>query len=129
MKVLIIEDDAAISKLYSVALSTTGYSVEITNNGEEGYTKALTYNPDLILCDIMMPKQNGIETLKKLRANAGTKTTPVLMLTNFGQENLVKEAFNNGATDYVLKYQSTPTEVAEKVKQHLSKGSSSTASA
>ncbi|MEK7565486.1 MAG: response regulator [Patescibacteria group bacterium] len=119
MKILIIEDDTAISKLYSVELMTKGYTVEICSNGEEGYTKALTYLPDLILCDIMMPVLNGIETLKKIRANETTKNIPMLMLTNFGQENLVKEAFNNGATDYILKYQSTPAEVTEKVKQHV----------
>jgi DNA-binding response OmpR family regulator len=123
MKILIIEDDAAISKLYSVELMTKGYTVEIANNGEEGYKKALTYLPDLILCDIMMPLLNGVETLKKIRANENTKSTPMLMLTNFGQENLVKEAFNNGATDYILKYQSTPSEVTEKVKQYLSRKS------
>lgn len=118
MKILIIEDDSAIAKLYSVELMTKGYEVEITGNGEDGYNKALTYLPDLILCDIMMPKLNGIETLKKIRANETIKSTPIIMLTNFGQENLVKEAFNNGATDYILKYQSTPSEVTEKVKQH-----------
>ncbi len=119
MKILIIEDDPAIAKLYSVELMTKGFTVEIAENGEEGFTKALTYLPDLILCDIMMPKQNGIETLKKVRADQSLKNTSVIMLTNFGQENLVKEAFNNGATDYILKYQSTPSEVTGKVKQHL----------
>lgn len=118
-KVLIIEDDPAFSKLWSVELVTNGFAVEIANNGEEGFAKAQTYLPDVILCDIMMPKLNGIDTLKKIRATETLKKTPVIMLTNFGQENLVKDAFSSGATDYVLKYQSTPAEIKEKVKQHL----------
>lgn len=118
-KVLVFEDDVANQKLYQVELTTKGFMVEVAGDGEEGCAKALTFKPDLILLDIMMPKLNGLDALKKLRATDGFKDIPIIMLTNFGQENLVKEAFDNGATDYIFKYQSTPVEVTEKVKHYL----------
>lgn len=118
-KILVFEDDKAMAKLYQVELTTKGFMVETAGDGIEGYDKAETFAPDIILLDIMMPKQNGIDTLKKFRANPKFKDIPILMLTNFGQESLVKEAFAGGATDYIFKYQSTPAEVTEKVKQYL----------
>ncbi|OGG06133.1 hypothetical protein A2872_04140 [Candidatus Gottesmanbacteria bacterium RIFCSPHIGHO2_01_FULL_42_12] len=118
-KILVFEDDKAMAKLYQVELTTKGFMVETAGDGVEGTEKAESFLPDLILLDIMMPKQNGIDTLKKLRENPKFKDIPVLMLTNFGQESLVKEAFSAGATDYIFKYQSTPAEVTEKVKQYL----------
>ncbi len=119
MKILIIEDDPSIAKLYQVELASRGYKVEIATDGESGIAKAKEWIPDLVLIDIMMPKINGIDTLKAIKADPNLKNVIAMMLTNFGQDNLVKEAFAGGASDYVLKYQSTPAEVAEKVGQHL----------
>lgn len=114
-KILIVEDDEAIAKLYQTELQLKGFSVQTAPDGQSGYDLTINENFDLILLDIMMPVLNGIDTLKKLRENDKTKSVPVLMLTNFGQESLVKEAFNVGATDYVLKYQITPSELTERV--------------
>lgn len=118
-KVLIFEDDTAMSKLYQVELTTKGFMVEIAADGESGLEKVVSFAPDIILLDIMMPKMNGIDVLKKLRADEKYKSLPIIMLTNFGQEGLVKEAFDSGSTDYIFKYQTTPAEVTEKVKQYL----------
>lgn len=118
-KVLIFEDDAAMAKLYQVELTTKGFMVEVVGDGEIGLEKISAFAPDLILLDIMMPKMNGIDVLKKLRSDDKYKSLPVIMLTNFVQEGLVKEAFDSGSTDYIFKYQTTPAEVTEKVKQYL----------
>lgn len=124
MKVLIVEDDAAIAKLYKTELVSKGYQVEVAPNGDLGIAKAKQWHPDLALVDIMMPKTNGIDVLKAIKADPDIKNTIIIMLTNFGQEDLVKDAINGGADEYVLKYQITPAEVADKVKQHLAKVSS-----
>lgn len=122
MKVLIVDDDQSLRQLYLVELSSRGLIVVEAADGEEGLEKAKQEKPEVILLDIMMPKLDGVATLKKLKDTPETKDIPVLMLTNFGQEDLVKQAFSLGATDYLLKYRVTPGEMADKVKQILSSG-------
>lgn len=119
--ILIVEDDRAIAKIYQIELESKGFGVTIASNGEEGLEKAKTVKPDLILLDIMMPKMNGVDVLRQLQNDEATKKIPSVMLTNFGQESLVKEAFNLGALDYVLKYQITPQELVIRIDQLLNK--------
>lgn len=118
-KVLLIDDDSAILQLYGVELKGKGHTVLTASNGEEGLTAAVKESPNVILLDIMMPKMDGIALLSKLKEEATLKSIPVIMLTNFGQENMVQQAFTLGATDYLLKYKVTPSEMAEKVNQVL----------
>lgn len=119
-KILLVDDDDTVLALYGVELKGKGHTVVTAVNGEEGLTAAMKDKPNLILLDIMMPKMDGMALLSKLKEDANLKTIPVLMLTNFGQENMVQQAFTLGATDYLLKYKVTPSEIAEKVDQVLS---------
>ncbi len=118
-KILLIDDDNALRQLYAVELGSKKYTVVEASDGEQGLAVAKKENPDLILLDIMMPKLDGVATLTQLKQDAATNKIPVIMLTNFGQENLVKQAFASGATDYLLKYKVTPAEMADKVGQVL----------
>lgn len=118
-KILIVDDDQALRQLYSIELSNRYYDVVSATNGEEGVEKVKSEKPDLVLLDIMMPKMDGIMALSKIRQDPTLKDLPILMLTNFGQENLIQRAFNSGATDYLLKYKVTPAEMADKVGQIL----------
>ncbi|MBI3558917.1 response regulator [Candidatus Gottesmanbacteria bacterium] len=118
-KILLVDDDEALKQLYSVELVTKGYRVVMASDGDEALEKAKAEKPDLILLDIMMPKTDGIGALTKIKQEAELKDIPVLMLTNFGQENLVQQAFDLGAADYLLKYKVTPAEMSEKVDQTL----------
>ena len=119
MKILIIEDDASIAKLYQIELSAKGFEVEVASDGETALAKIKDWKPNLALIDIMIPKINGLDVLKTIKANPAFSTIKTVMLTNFGQENIVKEAFNSGADDYLLKYQTTPSEVADKIGKML----------
>lgn len=119
-KILLVDDDNALRQLYAVELGTKGYAVSEAPDGEQGLAMVSSEKPDLILLDIMMPKLDGVATLTQLKQNAETSKIPVVMLTNFGQENLVQQAFSSGAADYLLKYKVTPAEMAEKVGQVLS---------
>lgn len=119
-KILLVDDDNAILQLYGVELKGKGYLVLTAVNGEEGLSVAVKEKPNLILLDIMMPKMDGMALLSKLKEDANLKSIPVLMLTNFGQESMIQQAFTLGATDYLLKYKVTPSEMAEKVDQVLS---------
>lgn len=118
-RILLVDDDEALRQLYSAELITKGYQVVMASDGDEGLEKAKAEKPNLILLDIMMPKTDGIAALTKIKQETELKDIPVLMLTNFGQENLVKQAFDLGAADYLLKYKVTPAEMSEKVDQTL----------
>ncbi len=116
-KVLLVDDDQALRQLYVTELTSRKYETIEAANGQEGISKAKSEKPDLILLDVMMPDLDGIATLTTLKQDLALKGIPVMMLTNFGQENLVKQAFSLGATDYLLKYKVTPAEMADKVAQ------------
>lgn len=119
-KVLLADDDQALRQLYSLELvASQKYVVTTAVDGEDCLAKIKADKPDLVLLDIMMPKSDGLAVLGQLKADAAFKDIPVLMLTNFGQENLVQQAFSLGATDYLLKYKVTPAEMAQKVAQVL----------
>lgn len=114
-KVLVVDDDQALRKLYQVQLQTSGFEVVTAEDGDECLKKAESDHPDLILLDIMMPKRDGMAALKSLKDDPKFSKIPVVMLTNFGQEDLIKNALSMGAVDYLLKYKVTPAEMAEKV--------------
>ncbi|PIZ46983.1 response regulator [candidate division WWE3 bacterium CG_4_10_14_0_2_um_filter_41_14] len=109
--ILLIEDDLFIRELYERTLTQDGFTVSTGIDGEEGGAKAISEKPDLILLDIMMPKKNGIDVLKDLKASNTTKNIPVFLLTNLGQESIIKEAFSMGAAGYLLKARLLPRDV------------------
>jgi len=118
-KILFIEDDVTLVKMYERKFKSDGYEMEIAYDGEEGFKKATEEKPDLIILDLMLPKLDGISLFKKLRSQAVTFKTPVLLLTNFGQEDSVFECFKLGAVDYLLKSDVTPQQVVAKVENLL----------
>ncbi len=119
-KVLLVDDDTAVRKLYEVELKGKGYDVSTADNGDAALKAVVTHRPDIILLDVMMPQKDGVTALKALKADPTLATIPVVMLTNFGQEEFVKDAISSGATDYLLKYKITPSEMEEKVANILS---------
>ncbi|MCL5435299.1 MAG: response regulator transcription factor [Patescibacteria group bacterium] len=122
MKILLIDDDEALTTIFTAALTKEGFQVMAENTGQEGMDKAKTEAPDLILLDQVLPDYSGNDILKQLKTDDKTKNIPVIILSNFSQDELVKEAINAGAADYVFKYQVEPKDVIEKIKNALSKG-------
>ena len=110
-KILIVEDDAFLSKMYAKKFQIAGYEVQVAHDGVEGYAKAKSFVPDLILMDILMPKQNGIETLDKIKADPATKGIPVVMATNLSTTDDANTAIKKGAAKYVVKSEVTPAEM------------------
>lgn len=119
MKILIIDDEVAISQVFQQALAQGGYTVVLASSGQEGHAKALSEKPDLILLDQIMPDMAGNQILQLLKQDPNTKNIPVAMLSNFNQDNLVEEAVKLGAAEYILKYQISPQDLVEKVKTLL----------
>jgi DNA-binding response OmpR family regulator len=119
VKVLIVDDDENLSAIFEAALQKNGLETVFALNGQTGIDKAKSEKPDLVLLDQVLPDISGNEVLKTLKADATTQSIPVLMLSNFSQEELVKEAIDNGAMDYIFKYQVEPQDLVNKVKQAL----------
>lgn len=117
MKILLIDDDEAIMTVFSTVLTKDGNAVVTANNGQTGLEKAKTEKPDLILLDQVLPDIQGNEVLKTLKQDLDTKDVPVAILSNFGQNELIQEAINSGASDYILKYQIEPQDLINKVKE------------
>ncbi len=118
-KILFVEDEEALQKTLSEILKQEGYEVSSAFNGEDGLKLAQSQKPDLILLDLIMPKMDGFETLKRLKAYEETKDIPVIVLTNLEGIGDVGKAIELGATTYLVKAQYSLEEVLEKVKKAL----------
>ena len=100
MRILIVEDEPDLLRSIAQALREEGYAVDTANDGEDGLYKAESYDYDAIVLDVMLPKMDGWEILKRLRK---TKKTPVLMLTARDQSRDRVKGLDTGADDYVIK--------------------------
>lgn len=114
MRILIAEDDELILKTIEHKLLKEGYKVILTRNGKDAIKTIQTENLDLIITDIMMPFASGIEILSAVQS-AGKKT-PVIMLSSMGQEEVVLNAFDLGAADFIIKPFS-PNELMLRIKR------------
>ncbi len=119
MKVLIIEDDRFLSKIYASKLSKEGIEADFALDGEEGIEKAKAEKPKLILLDLIMPKMDGFAVLEAMAADAKLKAIPVIVLSNLGQDEDVERAKKLGAKDFLVKSDSSIQSVVEKIKTYL----------
>lgn len=108
-RILVVDDDIAISELVAVNLEMAGYEVIQGEDGIKGQALALQMQPDLIMLDLMLPKVDGFTVCQRLRRDDRTADIPVIMLTALGQTKDKVEGFNSGADDYLTK----PFEVEE----------------
>jgi DNA-binding response OmpR family regulator len=107
-KILLIEDDALLIRMYKKKLELDGYNVTTANNGEEGLSKFKKEDPDLVLLDVMMPKMNGFEVLENVKADEQLKKIPVILLTNLGSDDEdIERGLELGAAAYLIKSYST----------------------
>ena len=119
-KVLMIEDDPVLQRMYISKLTEGGYEVDLARDGAEGLHKALNTDPDLVLLDLMLPKVNGLQILAEMRKNPNTRKTPVIVLSNLGQADDATKALQLGADDYVVKLNTPPSSVLKKIQMLLS---------
>lgn len=117
--ILLVDDDLTLREMYTERLKAEGFTVETAKDGEEALAKAKDLMPNIILLDIMMPKINGLDVLKKLKQNSDTKNIPVIVLTALIQDREKMESITRGADDYIVKSEIMPGDVIEKVKNLL----------
>lgn len=118
-RILLVDDEEETRNVFEIALRSGGYDVSVAGNGAQTLEILKTQTFDLILLDQMMPDMSGNETLKAIKANPATANLHVSMLTNFGHDDMIKEALNLGASEYILKYQVGAEDLLARVKQIL----------
>ena len=125
-KILVVEDDQFLRELYNQLLTEEGYEVDLAADGEEGLSKISKGGYDLVLLDIMLPKMDGLEILRRYKKQPSEKPNgSVVLLTNLGQDSIIKEGFNLGASGYLIKSSMNPDQVLSEVRVFLTKSSES----
>jgi CheY-like chemotaxis protein len=109
--VLIIDDNPVITSIYRGKLAAGGLHTEIASNGEQGLEMIDSCKPDVVLLDLMLPKVNGMEVLKRIRARPEHKTLPVVVFSNSYSTDVMQQAWSFGATDVLHKSSTTPQNV------------------
>ncbi len=102
-RILVVDDEVQLVEMLKMRLEAEGYEVSTASDGEEALGKAKDLKPDLIVLDIMMPKMDGFEVLRRLRADLETQHTPVVMLTAKGDTETMFKTHDLGSTDYFIK--------------------------
>ena len=118
-KILIVEDDPLIIRMYQRAFLFEDYEVQTADNGEEALELLVTFVPTIILLDIMMPRMDGLAVLTKIKENPQTQNIPVIVLTNLADSQDVERALELGAVKYIVKSNHKPKEIVDIVKTIL----------
>jgi DNA-binding response OmpR family regulator len=123
VKVLLVEDDAFLREICSKKLTKEGYTVFEAVDGQQALDGVLDQKPDIVLLDIILPGIDGFQILSQIRSSADKQIagTPIIMLSNLGQEDDITKAMENGANDYLVKAHFTTEEIIGKIKTILGK--------
>lgn len=119
IRILIVDDDPTILGMYQERLKLEGYEVIVAKNGEEALARAVDSAPHLILLDLNMPRVGGFDALEILKSTTGTKNIPVIVLTAYNQPEFIDRAKKDKAEDYIIKANTTPSQIVEKIKTVL----------
>lgn len=115
-QILLIEDEEYIRDLYKRQLELGGFTVSAFGTGQEGLEAFKQNTYSLVLLDIMLPDMNGIEILRHMKEMKDKQDVKVVLLTNLGQDNIIKEAFELGALGYLIKLSINPYQLVDEVK-------------
>src|SRR5258708_7600791 len=107
-KIIVIEDQKVLATVYRNKFIAEGYQVEVAADGEAGLALINSSKPDLVILDLMLPRMNGIEVLKKVRANPLFQSLPVIIFSNASLPGMVEEAWTAGATMVLSKSSHSP---------------------
>jgi CheY-like chemotaxis protein len=118
-RVLIVDDDPTILGMYQERLKLEGFEVTVAKNGEEGLARAVDSAPHIILLDLNMPRVGGFDTLEILKSTTETKKIPVIVLTAYNQPEFRDRAQKDKAEDFIIKADTTPSQIVEKIKTVL----------
>ena len=119
VRVLVVEDDASVAQMYRLKLELDGYFVDVAGDGLAALEKARSLMPDIIFLDVRLPKLDGMSVLEALREDSATRNIPVVILSNWNEKELVDRGIKLGALDHMIKSQTTPARLSERVRDWL----------
>lgn len=118
-KILLVEDEDFIRELYVRQLTREGFQIKSAVDGQTGLNLLNSEPFDLLLLDIMLPGMNGLQLLREFKTKNPNSPMITILLTNLGQETVIKEGFELGAQAYLIKASYTPNQVVQEVKNAL----------
>lgn len=118
-RVLIIEDDLSLLKIYTNKLKLNGFDVSMATTGDEGVRKAKVERPNIILLDLILPGQDGFQVLQMLKSTPETKETPVIIMSNLAQASDKQRAADLGAAGYLVKADVSLVDMVATVKKFI----------
>ncbi|MEI6690567.1 MAG: response regulator [bacterium] len=118
-KILIAEDDQFLANAYRVKFEKSNYTVKLVFDGEEALKEVISFKPDIILLDLVMPKKDGFVTLVELKSDPKTAKIPVVVTTNLSQESDIAKVKDLGAIDYLVKSDTSLQAIVEKITGYL----------
>jgi len=121
-KILIVEDEKILGEMYKEKFTQAGFEVSLAIEAKEEIELVEKEKPDLILLDILLPRENGIFFLEKLRKISEIASIPVVAFSNYDDPETKRQAAKLGVKDYLIKTNYTPSEIVTKIKQLLSEG-------
>ena len=119
VRVLFVEDDASVAHMYRLKLELDGYTVDVAGDGLVALEKARAQHPDIIFLDIRLPKLDGMGVLEALRKDPTTAGIPVVILSNWNEQELVERGISLGALDHLIKSQTTPARLSQRMRDWL----------
>lgn len=119
-KILLIEDDLPLLRMYQVAFKNCGHIFISAADGQEGLDKIRQEKPDLVLLDLVLPKKTGFEVLKEIKNDLQTAKIPIVCLSVLHQQEDIDKCLLLGAVDYIVKSDTSPEQVVSKALSRLS---------
>jgi len=108
-----------VAQMYRLKLELDGYAVDVAGDGITALEKARTLRPDIVFLDLRLPKLDGLAVLERLRADTSTAAIPVVILSNWNEKELVERGISLGALDHLIKSQTTPARLSQRLKDWL----------
>jgi CheY-like chemotaxis protein len=117
VQVLLVEDDGALAQMYRLKLERDGYVVRVAGDGEQALGLISERTPDLIFLDIRLPRMDGLAFLERIRRSERTRNVPVVIVSNYSEQELVDRGLQLGALEYLVKSQTTPGRLSRGVRE------------
>jgi len=116
-KVLLVEDDLPLVRMYEIVLKKAGFEVIIALDGEEGLAKIKSDEPSVVLLDCVIPKKDGFSVLKEVKGDGELSKIPICILSVLHQKEDLERAKALGAADFLIKTEISPQEIVEKIEK------------
>ncbi|MCK9393685.1 MAG: response regulator [Candidatus Paceibacterota bacterium] len=115
-KVLLIEDDPIQIMILGTKMKIEGILCIVARNGKEALIAATSEKPDIILSDILLGAENGLDIVEKIKKNKKTKDIPIIIFTNYADKKAMERAESIGVVEYIIKSGVTPKKIIEKIR-------------